>query len=151
DRSWPSPTMLHLFRGPNGTPLATYADTPRHSGFALSADGRLLGRQVEDGRVEVVESGGNPVPVARTFAGQFSARTFLLLGNDWLEIRTGKWHCHQVLWGDGELQVRYVRARTRNRAGKHTWRHEYEAEEEPLPCVATREGVPEWVSGNRQR
>ncbi len=94
---------LHLFRGPEGTPLAVYPQTPTFSRFTLSDDGRLLARQIATGQLEVREVGNSGPPLCVTRSGGFHKNITVVLGDRWLLMRVRK--TFQFLrWDQGRLQ-----------------------------------------------
>lgn len=95
-------TSLHLFRGPEGTPLAVYPQTPTFCQFTLSDDGRLLARQTATGQLEVREVGNSGPPLCTTRAGGFHKKTAVLLGDRWLLLRVRKTF-HFFRWDHGLL------------------------------------------------
>jgi hypothetical protein len=95
--------VLRLFRGPQGTPLGEFSLARSEHGFALSADGSLLARQVGDWRLVVTPAGGE-APKAVTRAGGFSPNLQFRLGEGWLALQTGK-HLHLIRWDGGPLTV----------------------------------------------
>jgi hypothetical protein len=104
-----SPLMLRLFRGPDGTPLAEYEVTHAESAFALSADGKLLARQLRNGCVEVRDTRGGG-PLLTTFVGGFAHGGQVLLGKRWLLLQAGKGnHYHLLRWDSGRLELRHTR------------------------------------------
>ena len=95
--------MLRLFRA--GIPLAEYPVKRSAHGFALSADGKLLARQVGDSCVEVREIDTSDRRVAMTLAEGFTPRANLMLGDACLGVLTGKQHVHLVRWDTGTLRL----------------------------------------------
>ena len=96
-------TTLHLFRGPEGTPLAVYPQTPPFTRFTLSADGRLLVRQTAACRLEVREVGGSGPPLCTTRVGGFPRNPAVMLGDRWLLLRIRK-SVQFIRWDHGRLE-----------------------------------------------
>jgi hypothetical protein len=99
---------VRLFGAPDGTPAAAYPMGSADLGFALSADGRLLARQVNEWRAEVREvAGGRPAVVTRR--GGFSPHLGLRLGDGWLLLHTPRRYMHLLRWDGGPLKVIHQR------------------------------------------
>jgi hypothetical protein len=93
---------LHLFRGPEGTPLAVYPQAPAFWRFTLSDDGRLLARQIATGQLEVREVGNSGPPLCTTRGGGFHKNMTVILGDRCLLLRVRK--TFQFLsWDHGRL------------------------------------------------
>jgi hypothetical protein len=105
----PRPTCnvtLRLFRASTGTALAEYAIHYSDFGFALSADGKLLARQTGGWRVEVRNTEGDPKPLVKTRAGNFSPHIAItMLGPTSLVLRAGKRSLHTLRWDAGQLDI----------------------------------------------
>ncbi len=110
------PTMLRLFQGPRGIPLAAlqqYKDTHR---FALSSDGRLLAREIDRGQVQIHDVLIEGPPRHTTQVGRFHPDVQVELGKRWLIIQIGKIN-HQVRWDRGKLEM--TSTRTPHAVDKH--------------------------------
>src|SRR5262249_6226632 len=145
-------TTLRLFRGPDGIPLAEYPCPYPSSGLALSNDGRLVARQILGSRVEVREPGGNPLPVAATFAGRFSPEVRFSLYDQWLLLKTGKRHVHELRVEREVLRVRHIRVPTNE--PDYVARMEREFGPPPDQTVMAHgkaDDVPDWLRHDPER
>jgi hypothetical protein len=137
---------VRLFRGPDGIPLAEFPDIGLHTPFDLSTDGRLLARQISTNRVEVRETGGNPVPVAATYAGRFSERVLFILAADCLEVRAARWHRHLLSWKNCVLEVQHHKWNSQERKSR-----EADIGTGITGALGTPDGVPQWLHYDRER
>jgi hypothetical protein len=94
---------LRLFRGPGGVPLAEFHQPLALRRFALSADGRLLARQVRSSQVEVRAVHGTGPPQALTPRGGFHHDAEVELGEGWLSLQIDK-TIHLARWVLGRLE-----------------------------------------------
>jgi hypothetical protein len=100
---------LRLFRGPIGIPLAEFSHGHPRWGFALSADGRRLARQIAPRRVEVRDSDGAGF-LWLTAEGKCHHDVRAGLGDQWLLLRVGNW-AHLLRWDGTTLAIRTNRSR----------------------------------------
>jgi hypothetical protein len=103
-----SAVTLRLFRGPAGNSLCEFS-TRRDFGFMLSRDGRLLARQVELCRVEIVPVAGGVEPPLPTRKGGFSQGVSFLLGDRSLLLWIGEHRHYFLSWKQGTLEIRASR------------------------------------------
>jgi hypothetical protein len=94
---------LRLFQGPKGVPLAEFHQPLALSRFALSADGRLLARQVRSAQVEVRDVHSPGPPLALTPRGGFHHDAEVELGEGWLSLQIDK-TIHLARWVLGRLE-----------------------------------------------
>jgi hypothetical protein len=139
-----SEVALHLFRLPDGVPLATYALTDPGHGFVLSTDGQHLCRQVEDSQLEIVRTEGGARPVFRTAKAVLPRRLQLRLGKQCLLVCTDDRHYHVLRWDRARLEVEH-RQTDPGRAAGRDW-----------PGLAsavrgTRRAIPEVARYDEQR
>jgi hypothetical protein len=93
--------QLHLFRGPDGVPLRTFqAPWPL---FQLSANGRLLARQVAASEVEVRDLTDGTIHCS-TPRGCFHNSVRVELGHRWLWMQIEQ-YTHLIEWDKGKLAV----------------------------------------------
>jgi hypothetical protein len=104
------PPVLHLFRGPEGTPAGTFP-LPKlpwtNRAFELSPDGRLLALHTSPGRFEVRDLDAGGPPRCRTPLGRFHHDLVARLGESWLTLLAGP-AVHLVRWEKGSLTVERV-------------------------------------------
>jgi hypothetical protein len=103
-----SAVTLRLFRGPAGNSLSEFS-TRRDFGFMLSSDGRLLARQVELCRVEIVPVAGGAEPPLPTRKGGFSQGVRFLLGDRSLLLWVGEHRHYFLSWNQPTLDIRASR------------------------------------------
>jgi hypothetical protein len=134
----PAETILRLFRGPQGIPLATYPMRASRAAFALSEDGEQLARLVGEYWVEVNRVGGDNGLLLATRAGGFSRSLRLVLGDGWLFLATTKNHRRLIRWDRAELEITswHNRSDRVNQDGYYL---------RPSPAPGRREAVPEGV------
>jgi hypothetical protein len=94
---------LRLFHGPEGIPLAEFHQPLALSRFALSADGRLLARQVRATQIEVRDVHSAGPPLALTPRGGFHHDAQVELGEGWLSLQIDK-TIHLARWVLGRLE-----------------------------------------------
>ena len=99
------PAMLRLFQGPQGVPLAAFAQSKKARGFALSACGRLLAREIECGQVEIREVFISKTPPHVTPVGRFHPLIEVELGECWLSLRIDRL-VHVARWDRGHLVLK---------------------------------------------
>jgi hypothetical protein len=100
--------MLRLFRGPCGIPLASFPQAKNTQRFALSNDGRLLAREISQGRVEIRDALAGGPPRHVTLVGRFHPDVQVELGERWLTIQINK-TIHVIRWDRGTLIVKSAR------------------------------------------
>jgi hypothetical protein len=98
---------LHVFRGPEGVPLAVYLLDHEGQEFKLSGDGDLLAWQVGQAQVSVRRLTGSARATVTTRLGGFPHQVELQLGRGWLQLRAGGRHYHLLTWARGPLLHRY--------------------------------------------
>jgi hypothetical protein len=94
--------FVHLFRGPEGTLLATVPLEERAGVWMLSPDGRRLARHIGQRRIEV-RTVGSDDGLTRTPPGKFHSHLEVELGEMWLTIGVGKL-THLIRWDQGRLE-----------------------------------------------
>jgi hypothetical protein len=108
------PTNVSVFRGPDGVFLGEHPIRDGRSGFTLSLSGSLLARQIDRTVVEISEVSGSLTPLGRTTRGGFSQAASFSLGDDFIELATGRssvvlsWKHGELVREGGTYAVRYV-------------------------------------------
>jgi hypothetical protein len=102
---------VRLFRGPEGVFLGEYPLRRPSLGFALSANGRFLARQVREGVIEVSQAAGTITPVRRTLIGAFPQQLRFVLSNHCLVLFPSgdATYGFALLWNEGELRCTRLR------------------------------------------
>jgi hypothetical protein len=95
---------VRLFFGPNGTFFGVFEQSARLPSFTLSRDGRLLAREVADGRVEVREVGTGLTPRGVSPRGKTHPDLAVELGEKWLIAQAGK-VTHLIRWDGPDLAL----------------------------------------------
>jgi hypothetical protein len=157
DSGHSSDVRLRLFCGPHGTALADYPMVGWN--LALSSDGRLLARHLSFKEVEVRSTSGDGAPVARTYFGGVSAHSSLVLGKDWLLLRSGKQNLQLLAWGSDALKLERTRGNPVmsldesliQYAGAKLVVRAVTPGLEPQGVVDAPQGVPSWLHYDRKR
>lgn len=100
---------LRVFLLPEGIPLGEYSVASLEHGFALSVDGALLARQVNDLQVTVHPVDGSG-PRLTTLRGGFAQHTELLLGRGAMVLAPSRKHFHVIRWEQGQLVLHCARS-----------------------------------------
>jgi hypothetical protein len=108
-------SMLRVFRGPPGIPLAEFRyPIMEHAGFALSPDGRLLARVADKEQgVCVHDLRKAAIPIYVTPCQRFHDRLVVHLGDHCLSIQIGR-VTHLLRWDQGRLLWKQSRSSRRS-------------------------------------
>lgn len=99
----PELNRLHVFRLPEGTPIADLPMRPSGNlAFALSPSEKHIARQTSDSMVVLhdISDGGGPVQIP--LRGRYHTQLDVELGQGWLTVRVGGWW-HLLCWNSGIL------------------------------------------------
>jgi hypothetical protein len=99
------PSMLRLFRGPEGTPLAVFPQNKIEHEFTISSDGRLLARQVGSGSVQIYNLSEAKTPQHVLHLGRFHPQIHVELAENWLTLRIDR-TVYLAFWKDNTLVIK---------------------------------------------